>query len=214
MRIINKIKIKKELKRFQEFKKNYEFNFKKITKADDGSLFCDGRCLREGEFKHIAYEDDKIVNAGYISSGSQLSKVLSNLFPYEFWFRHYKVNSIEGIFQALKFKNKKSQKLVFKYSGFNANRIRACADYNWQEEQILYFQGKPLKRDSVEYESFVDEMYVSLLQNPLFIQALKNANGKYIVHSMGIEDKTKTTLSRYEFERELNCLKDYVQLNK
>ena len=106
------------------------------------------------------------------------------------------------------------QRLVFEYSGFNANRIRACADYDWQVEQTIYFQGRPMKRDSEEYIKFVEEMYISLLQNPLFVQALKKAKGKYIIHSLGVEDKTKTLLSRYEFERELNCLKDYVQLEK
>ena len=214
MNLFLRFKIKKELKRFQEFKQNYKFLLKPLKEMDDGSLFCDNCCLRKGEFEHIAYEDDRLVNAGYISKNSQLSKVLSNLFPYEFYFKGFKVNSIEGIFQSLKFKNKKMQRKVLKYSGFNANRIRICADYDWQDEQIVYFQGMPIKRDSIEYEAFVDEMYISLLQNPLFVQALKKSEGKYIVHSMGVEDKTKTLLSRYEFEHELNCLKDYIATKK
>lgn len=209
------LKIKKELKKFQEFKKNYKFDFKQLTKSDDGSLFIDGECVREGENQHIAFENDFLVNAGYISGGSQLSKVLSNLFPYEFVFKGFKVQSIEGIFQSLKFKDKKCQKQVLKYSGFNANRIRACSDYDWRETQMIYFMGKAMKRDSKEYADFIDEMYISLVVcNPLYKNALKNVKDRYILHSMGNDDKTQTTLSRFEFEYELNCLKDYILIKK
>ena len=210
MSVLKKLKIKRELKNFQKFKNNYKFEFKKMDETEDGSLFCDGECLRQGKSSHIAFENDKIVNAGYISKDSQLSKVLSNLFPYKFEFKGYKVESAEAVFQSLKIKDKKAQRLAFSYSGFNANRIRACADYDWRENQIVYFQGKPMAREGKDYQDFLDELYVSLLQNKLFVNALKAVRNRYIVHSLGNEDKTKTLLSRYEFEFMLNSLKDYV----
>ena len=74
----------------------------------------------------------------------------------------------------------------------------------------MYFLGREYNRFEKEYETLIDEMYISLLQNPLFVQALKNVGDKYIMHAMGEEDKSKTTFTREEFERELNILKDYV----
>lgn len=204
-------KIKKELKNFKEFKKSYKFEYKELTKKDDGSLFFDDICIREGEETIVNVETDKVVNVGYGNRGSSIVKVLSNLFPYEFYFKGFKVSSVEGVIQGLKFKDKKAQRLCFCYDGLNSNRIKACQDYDWREGQIVYFQGKPIKRDSEEYDTFIDELYVSLLQNKLFVNALNNVGERYILHSIGNENKKETLLSRYEFERELNCLKDYIK---
>lgn len=51
--------------------------------------------------------------------------------------------------------------------------------------------------------------------NFLFIYrgVLNNCN-KFIVHSIGENNKKDTTFTRYEFEFELNCLKDFVQSKK
>jgi hypothetical protein len=124
------------------------------------------------------------------------------------------LNSIESFFQGIKFKNKKAQKEVFKLSGLDSNNIKAAQDYDWKKEQIIYFMGKPYLRNSKNYETLIDELYVSLLQNPLFVDALKNVGGRYILHAMGEVDKTKTVFTRYEFEKELNCLKEYCILYK
>ncbi len=37
------------------------------------------------------------------------------------------------------------------------------------------------------------------------------ANAKKIIHSFGKTDKTQTTFTRFEFERQLNCLRDFVR---
>lgn len=206
-----KLKIKKELKKFQKFKSNYKFNYKQLTKNEDGSLFIDNVCVKKGEDINLSPEDTNFINVAYNAKGSQLAKILSNLFPFKFVFRGYKVSSIESILQSLKFRDKKCQKLVLNYYGLNANRIKACSDYDWKENQTFYFMGKEMKRNSKEYSDFIDEIYISLLVcNPLFKNALKNVKEKNIVHAIGVEDKSQTTLSRYEFELELNCLKDYI----
>lgn len=143
-----------------------------------------------------------------------LPKILSNLFPYTFYFKGVKLHSVESFFQGIKFKNKKSQKLVFKLSGLDSNNIKAAQDYSWKENQIIYFMGKPFKRTEKEYEDLVDELYVSLLQNPLFVNALKNVKDRYILHAIGETRTEETVFTRYEFEKELNCLKDYCLLYK
>ena len=76
-------KVKEELKAFKEFKKKYEFKQKEILQEGE-DLYCDGELLRKGEEKPIG-ETEKWINVGYKLKGS-FSKVLSNLFHYEFVF--------------------------------------------------------------------------------------------------------------------------------
>ncbi len=204
------LKIKRELKKFRKFKETYNFEFKELEEKDDGSCFFDGVCIREGKEGIPLGEGETFVNSNYLLHGYKYSKVVSNLFPYKFYFRGYKMGCIESVFQAFKFKEKKLQKMVFRYEALNANRVKGCASYDWSISGKVYFLGKEMARDSKEYDDFIDELYVSLLQNPLFVQALKNIGNRYILHSIGIEDKTKTTFTRAEFEKELNTLKDYV----
>lgn len=208
--LFKQIKIKKELKSFQEFKKTYSFKMKEIEEKQDGSLYCEGEELRHGEDGEYVGETESLVNVCYKFHGP-LPKVLSNLFQYEFYFKGFKVNSIECIFQGIKVKDKKAQRYMFKYWGFNSNNIKVASDYNWKDEKVLYFQGAPIDRNSKAYEDFVDEMYVSLLQNPLFRNVLLNVGDKYIMHAIGGTNRDETVFTRYEFEYELNALKDYTQ---
>lgn len=206
------LKIKKELKKFKEFKKSFEFNQKVIEEKKDGSLFCDNVCLRNGEDGEMLGESETFINVGYKLHGA-MPKALSNLFPYEFYFRGFKLQAIECIFQGFKVKDKKAQKLLFAYSGLNSNNIKASCDYNWRDDGNVYFQGKPIKRDSKDYEDFIDEVYISAIQNPLYRNVLKNAGDKYILHAIGGKTKFDTLFTRFEFEHELNALKAFVQNN-
>lgn len=210
--IFKELKIKKELKKFKEFKKTFKFDFKEIDEKNDGSLFFDGVCLREGKDGEWIGESETFVNVGYKFHGP-LPKVLSNLFPYEFYFKGFKLQSIEGVFQGFKIKNKKTQRYLFKYHSLNSNNIKAAYDFNWRENGIVYFQGKAIKRDSEAYNDFIDELYVSAIQNPLYRNVLKNVGKKYILHAIGEKSKGNTVFTRYEFEYELNALKEYVQTN-
>ncbi len=203
-------KIKKELKDFKNFKKNFEFIQKEIVQEGE-NLFCDGELLQRSEEKPIG-ETEKWINVGYKLKGP-FSKVLSNLFPYEFVFRGKHLNSIETFFQGIKIKDKNTQEYVFKYSGLDSNNIKAASDFNWKESGIVYWQGKEIKRDSDEYDNLVDELYISAIQNPLYRNVLKNIN-KPIIHSIGEVDKKKTVFTRYEFEFMLNCLVEFLKLER
>lgn len=204
------IKIANELKRFKKFKQTFNFNLKSIEEKD-GLFYCDGICLNENN--DFIGESETFVNVGYKLHGS-LPKILSNLFPYKFYFKGYTLHSIESFFQGIKFKNKKAQKQVFELSGLDANNIKAAQDYQWKKNLTIYFMGKAYKRNQKEYENLVDELYVSALQNPLYVDALKSVGNKYILHIMGEINPNETVFSRYEFERELNCLKEYCRIYK
>lgn len=202
-------KIKKELKAFKEFKKNFNFIQKEIIQ-DGENFYCEGELLKEGDITYAL--SDKWLNVGY-KAKEPYAKVLSNLFPYEFKFRGKKLNSIEGFFQGIKFKNKKSQILLLRYSGIDSNKIKVVNEYDWRKTGILYWQGKEIKRDSAEYNDLVDELYISAIQNPLYRSALKNCD-KEVIHSIGADSKNETVFTRYEFEYQINCLINYLKSNE
>lgn len=154
-------------------------------------------------------ETDYWIDVGYKNKGN-FAQMISNLFPYDFIFRGKKLKSIENFFQGIKFKDRKIQNFVFSYYGTPAVHIKAATNYNWKENGIVYWQGKEIKRDNIEYELLVDELYISAIQNPIYRGILNNCD-RPIIHSIGEIDKKNTTFTRYEFELELNCLKDFIQ---
>lgn len=201
-----KNEVKEELKQFKKFKQDYEFN-QKVLEERDGILYCDGESLVNEDGRELG-ETDKWINVGYKLKGAY-AKALSNLFPYEFEFKGKKLHSIEAFFQGIKFINIDMQNLVLEYSGMDSNSIKVASDYDWKENGIIYWQGNPIKRDSKEYDDIIDELYISAIQNPLYRSVLKNCN-KDIIHTMGADSKEETVFTRYEFEKQLNCIKDFL----
>lgn len=199
--------IEKELYDFRKFKNKYIFN-QKIIEEIDGIEYCDGEPLIDENGNEIG-ECDKWINIGYKYKGSY-PKVLSNLFPYDFTFRGKNLKSIEAFFQGIKFKDIDMQNLVFYYSGLDSNHIKVCSDYDWKTAGILFWQGIEINRYSKEYDYLIDEVYISAIQNPLYRNVLKNCN-KDIIHTMGKTKKDETVFTRYEFELQLNCLKDFLR---
>ena len=102
------------------------------------------------------------------------------------------------------------QDLIFNYSGLESNNIKVCNDRDWRDDRLLYWQGKSINRFENEYEKLVDELYISAIQNPLYRTLLKNVK-KDIIHTMGGINKEETVFTRYEFEFQLNCLKDFLK---
>ena len=196
----------KELEEFKKFKENYKFNQKEIIEKN-GELYCEGIPLKNEEGEAVG-ETEKWINVGYKHKGAY-AKVLSNLFPYKFTFRGKELKSIETFFQGLKFKDKQIQDYVLEYSGLDSNRIKVASNYDWKETGKVYWQGEEIDRYSKEYENIIDELYISAIQNPLYRGVLTNCK-KDIIHSIGEPEKTKTVFTRYEFEKQLNCLKDFL----
>lgn len=200
-------KISRELVEFKKFKQNYHFEFAGLTETD-GVLYCKGKPLTDAESKIIP-ECGEWINIGYKIKLSA-SKVLSNLFPYRFWFKGHELYSIEAFFQGLKFPNPDIQRLIFTYSGTDAYHVRQASEYDWRQTGILYWQGMPVNRHAPEYDALVDELYISAFQNPLYRQALKNVN-KYILHSIGNSDEHETVFTRKEFETQINALSAFAK---
>ena len=199
-----------ELLMFQEFKKNYVFQQKEIQYINE-KAYCDGFPLEDEEGNLIPISENWI-NVGY-KAKNPLAKALSNLFPYEFDFKGHHLQSLESFFQGIKFPDAETQKLVFAYQGINAVHIQIASDYDWKETGFLYWQGQKINRYSEEYDNLVDEVYISAIQNPLFRQVLKKVD-RAILHSIGKTNKEETVFTRYEFEKQLNCLVAFLKQAK
>lgn len=197
---------KRDLKKFKEFLKDYKFNQLEIVENNLGQLLCNGVIIKDD--KGYVGISDKWINVGYTLSGT-FPKLLSNLFSYKFKFKNIKYNSIEGFFQGIKFKDKKMQKALAKYSGKEALVLKETTDYDWKKTGFIYFKGKEIKRDSKVYEDLVIELYISAIQNKFYRNAIKNCKLP-IVHAIGEIDKTKTVFTRYEFEYMLNALREFL----
>lgn len=209
--MFKKLKIKCELKNFKNFKQNYIYLPKNFVEKD-GELFLNSELVIDKDGKKTGVGNG-FVDVGFSLKGS-FSKLLSNLFPYTFVFRGKRVSSIESIFQGIKFKDKKNQNMVFKYSGKEAYHVKLASEQDWRKTGLLFWRGKPIKRFSKEYEDFVDEMYISAIQNPLYRQAILNCADKHIIHTMGETNNKETVLTRFEFEKQLNTLKDFLNAQK
>lgn len=122
---------------------------------------------------------------------------LSNFAPYTFTFRGIDFVSMEALLQGLKFEGVEKQNKVFQLVGVEAKREgRKC---KWFLDQTLYWQGKPMKRDSDEYRSLVEEAFNALSANKDFRKALLATGGKTLYHTIGESDPTRTVLTEEEF---------------
>ncbi len=193
---------KKLLQKFKEYKN--QFKPKEIFQKD-GKIFLENEVC-EDENGVIVSETENFINIKY-SSKTSISRVLSNLFPYKFKFMGKKVSSIESVLQGIKYKNKKTQKLVFSYAGVDAYHTRASNNFDfWGNNGKLWFCGKEIDRHKTEYQNFLDELYLSCLKNNLYKRAIKSTGTKYLLHHIGRTNPQETVLTRNEYECRLYAL--------
>lgn len=194
--------IKKEL--LDKFKKyRQEFTLKEV-KVDGDNYYFNNILVDDGTNR--VWEGENFILVKYGAKNS-ISRVLSNLYPMSFKFRGKKVSSIESVLQGIKYKNKKTQAKVFGYSGVDAYHTRTCNSFDfWGNDGVLYWQGKPIKRESEDYQNFIDELYLSVFKNPLYFRALIATGDKYLLHHIGRVDPKETVLTRYEYESRLYAL--------
>lgn len=202
---------REKIKEFTRFRENYQFSFKKLQEINN-NIFFDDVCVEDAEGDKV-FEADSFINTGYGAKNS-ISKVLSNLYPHAFKFRGKRVASIEGVLQGIKYKDKKMQNRVLALHGLDAYHSRACnrEDF-WGDDGVLYWQGKEIRRNSQAYQEFLDELYLSACDCPIYKKALLSTGEKYLMHHIGCEDETQTVLTRYEYELRMNCLRDFLKQN-
>lgn len=135
---------------------------------------------------------------------------LSNFAPHPFVVDGIECNSMEGFLQSLKFESQDMQKfvctLVGKTAKFKGKKKK------WFRTQTLYWKGKPIKRNSDEYQNLLNKAYNELYKNEGFKKALLSTGNANLTHSMGKSNMNETVLTSSEFCRRLMHLRDNGEL--
>lgn len=141
------------------------------------------------------------------------SDVLSNLCGNEFRFDSVLCGSMERFLQSLKQKDYALQQQICRMEGKNAKKMTTNA---WQCDQIVWWKGKAIDRQSAEFQSLVRMAYQAMFyQNERFRTALMSTKGKRLYHIRGESDPFKTILTEQELCTILTELRDgYEQFEK
>jgi len=132
--------------------------------------------------------------------------VLSNLCSNGFRFDGMVCGSMEGFLQSLKQKDKDKQRQICSMKGKNAKKMTSTG---WQADQIVWWKGHPIDRQSQDYLLLVKAAYQSMFeQNERFRTALMSTMGIALYHSRGEQNPYKTILTESEFCRILTELRD------
>ena len=130
------------------------------------------------------------------------SDVLSNFYKNAFELDGVVCASMEGFLQSLKTKNTALQKEICCLAGKEAKFFFENKMQNslWKLTGVLYWQGKPIRRSSDEYQRLLDRAYEAMYAcAPKFREALIASDGFKLIHTIGKSDSRKTILTEYEF---------------
>lgn len=136
---------------------------------------------------------------------------LSNFSPHEFTIDGIKCASMEGFLQSLKFKSPEMQEYVCTLVG-KAAKFKG-KDKKWYKTQTLYWRGKPIARDSEEYQELLKRAYLEMCKNTSFQKAILAAGNAVFTHSLGKNKITETVLTESEFCSLLNMSREYIKSN-
>lgn len=132
--------------------------------------------------------------------------VLSNLCSNGFRFDGMVCGSMEGFLQSLKQKDKEKQRQICQMKGKNAKKISSTG---WQTDQIVWWKGVAIDRQSEEYGQLVRRAYQAMFeQNERFRTALMSTRGQKLFHSRGESNPFKTILTESELCQILTEMRD------
>lgn len=132
--------------------------------------------------------------------------VLSNLCSNGFRFDGMVCGSMEGFLQSLKQKDKDKQRQICSMKGKNAKKMTSTG---WQTDQIVWWKGNAIDRQSQDYLVFVKAAYQSMFgQSERFRTALMSTRGMTLYHSRGESNPFKTILTEKELCQILTELRD------
>ena len=132
--------------------------------------------------------------------------VLSNLCSNGFRFDGMVCGSMEGFLQSLKQKDKDKQRQICSMKGKNAKKMTSTG---WQTDQVVWWKGTAIDRQSDEYMQFVRRAYQAMFdQNERFRTALMSTRGMTLYHSRGEINPFKTILTESELCQILTDMRD------
>lgn len=123
---------------------------------------------------------------------------LSNFAPHPFVFDGVACASMEGLLQSFKFEKVHIQVEVCKLVGFNAKKRGKMK--NWQEQQVLHWNGVEYPRKSEAYQELLDRAYQAMCDGSEgFRKALLATGDAVLQHSIGRSKQSETVLTKTEF---------------
>ena len=144
------------------------------------------------------------------SNGLYPSNVLSNLCSNGFRFDGMVCGSMEGFLQSLKRKELDKQRQICSMKGGNARKMSVTS---WQTDQIVWWKGQAIDRQSEEYQRLIRRAYQSMFeQSERFRVALMQTRGITLVHTSGEPNTYKTILTPAEFCGILMDMRDRYDL--
>lgn len=140
------------------------------------------------------------------SNGLYPSNVLSNMCSNGFRFDGIVCGSMEGFLQSLKRKELDKQRQICSMRGGNARKMSVTS---WQTDQIVWWKGQAIDRQSEEYQRLIRHAYQAMFeQSERFRAALMQTRGITLVHTSGEPSSYKTILTPSEFCGILMDLRD------
>ena len=144
------------------------------------------------------------------SNGLYPSNVLSNMCSNGFRFDGIVCGSMEGFLQSLKRKELDKQRQICSMRGGNARKMSVTS---WQTDQIVWWKGQAIDRQSEEYQRLIRRAYQAMFeQSERFRAALMQTRGITLVHTSGEPSSYKTILTPSEFCGILMDLRDSYDL--
>lgn len=144
------------------------------------------------------------------SNGLYPSNVLSNLCSNGFRLDGMVCGSMEGFLQSLKRKELDKQRQICNMKGGNARKMSVTS---WQTDQIVWWKGQAIDRQSEEYQRLIRRAYQAMFeQSERFRAALMQTRGITLVHTSGEPSSYKTILTPSEFCGILMDLRDSYDL--
>ena len=141
------------------------------------------------------------------SNGLYPSNVLSNLCSNGFRFDGVVCSSMEGFLQSLKHKEKDKQLPICSMKGGNARKHSVTS---WQTDQIVWWKGQAIDRQSEEYQKLLRRAYQAMFdQSERFRSALMSTRGVTLTHSSGEKSPYKTIITEQEFCQILTEMRDH-----
>ena len=130
------------------------------------------------------------------SNGQYPSNVLSNLCSNGFRFDGVICGSMEGFLQSLKQQDLEKQRQICSMKGGNARKRSVTS---WQTDQIVWWKGQAINRQSDEYHLLIRQAYKAMFeQNERFRVSLMATRGVTLVHTTGEDNPYKTILTPAE----------------
>ena len=125
-----------------------------------------------------------------------------------FSYQGIEIKTMQNLIKSLRVRDDAIQRLVCKSDLRDCNEI--LSEFKpLYDERTLYWKGKPIKRNSKEYEKLLDKVYFARYMNdPTFRSALNATKGKKLIHSIGKANPEETILTEQEFIHQLEKLRD------